>query len=144
MDAEFGGTPITNPAPYLNNSPMLRAPRMKSSGLKGVVISHGLLDGEVTSDMSLQMAAVLALEHIHTDIFTSVFKSPGTTPGLTLDGDVLGLIPGYTSPFAGHVSAVVLNTALARLTALYTQGAVPKGLSLTLSDGELGTFPLVG
>jgi hypothetical protein len=144
MNAEFGGTPVTQLLTYLNDSPVLRSSKMKSSGLKGVVISHAALDGEVTVDQSVQMAAALALTGIKTDIFTSVFKSPGTTSnGLTLDGDVLGLIPGYVSPFAGHVSTIVLNTALARLHALYANGAVPKGLSLTLSDGELGTIPLL-
>jgi hypothetical protein len=71
-----------------------------------------------------------------------VFKRPATDPGRTLDGDVLGLIPGYVSPFAGHVSAVVLLAATDRMHAIYSGVPGPSGLSVTLADGELGTVPL--
>jgi hypothetical protein len=142
IEAEMG-SPILNLGTYLNRSPALRAAQMKASGLKGVVVSHGVLDGEVTSDQSDQMVAALALAGIPTDYSTSVFKAPETPPGLTLDGDILGLIPGYVSPFAGHVNAIVLNAALARMDALYQEGVTPSGLKLTLTDGTLGTFPLL-
>jgi hypothetical protein len=142
IEAEMG-SPILNLGTYLNRSPALRAGQMKSSGLKGVVVSHGVLDGEVTSDQSDQMVAALALAGIPTDYSTSVFKAPETPPGLTLDGDILGLIPGYVSPFAGHVNAIVLNAALARMDALYQEGVTPSGLKLTLTDGTLGTIPLL-
>jgi hypothetical protein len=142
IEAEMG-SPILNLTTYLNRSPALRGSQMKSSGLKGVVVSHGVLDGEVTSDQSDQMVAALALAGIPTDYTTSVFKAPETPPGLTLDGDILGLIPGYASPFAGHVNAIVLNAALVRLDALYQEGVAPSGLKLTLTDGTLGTFPLL-
>jgi hypothetical protein len=142
IEAEMG-SPILNLTTYLNRSPALRAGQMKSSGLKGVVVSHGVLDGEVTSDQSDQMVAALALTGVPTDYYTSVFKAPETPPGLTLDGDVLGLIPGYVSPFAGHVNAIVIGTALGRLDALYQAGTAPSGLKITLADGTLGTFPLL-
>jgi hypothetical protein len=142
IEAEMG-SPILNLTTYLNRSPALRASQMKSSGLKGVIVSHGVLDGEVTSDQSDQMVLALALAGVPTDYYTSIFKAPETPPGLTLDGDVLGLIPGYVSPFAGHVSAIVLETALGRLDALYQSGTAPSGLKVTLADGSLGTFPLL-
>jgi hypothetical protein len=142
IEAEMG-SPLLNLTTYLNRSPALRAGQMKSSGLKGVVVAHGVLDGEVTSDQSDQMVTALALAGIPTDYYTSVFKAPETPPGLTLDGDILGLIPGYVSPFAGHVNEIVLNSALGRLDALYLEGATPSGLKLTLKDGTLGTFPLL-
>jgi hypothetical protein len=142
IEAEMG-SPILNLTTYLNRSPALRASQMKSSGLKGVVVSHGVLDGEVTSDQSDQMVATLALAGVPTDYYTSVFKAPETPPGLTLDGDILGLVPGYVSPFAGHVNAIVLGTALGRLDALYQAGTAPSGLKVTLADGTLGTFPLL-
>ena len=75
---------------------------------------------------------------------------------MTLDGDTLGaiysvlnadalmgILPPYVSPFSGHVSAVVLSTALAQLKSLYASGQVPTGLSVTLADGLLGTYPLL-
>jgi hypothetical protein len=143
IEAEMGGNPVLALLTYLDRSPALKASAMKASGLKGVVIAHGVLDGEVTSDQGVQMAATLALAGVSTDVYTSVFKAPETPPGLTLDGDILGLIPGYESPFAGHVNAIVLETALGRLDALYQSGTAPSGLKVTLADGSLGTFPLL-
>jgi hypothetical protein len=142
MQAEFGGTPFTNPLAYLANSPVLRTAAMRSSGLKGVVIAHGVFDGEVTSDMSTQMAAALAAAGIPTDLYTSVFKLPGTSAQLTLDGYLSAVDPGYVSPFAGHVSEVVLDSALDRLSDLYHGGTPPNGTSVTLEDGVLGTHPI--
>jgi len=142
IEAEMG-SPILNLTTYLNRSPALRTSQMKASGLKGVVVSHGVLDGEVTSDQSDQMVAALALTGIPTDYTTSIFKAPESSSGLTLDGDVLGLIPGYASPFAGHVNEIVIGAALDRLDALYQEGKAPSGLKLTLEDGSLGTFPLL-
>jgi hypothetical protein len=142
IEAEMG-SPILNLTTYLNRSPALRASQMKASGLKGVVVSHGVLDGEVTSDQSAQMVAALALAGIPIDYTTSIFKAPESPPGLTLDGDALGLIPGYVSPFAGHVNEIVIGAALDRLDALYQEGKAPSGLKLTLEDGSLGTFPLL-
>jgi len=45
--------------------------------------------------------------------------------------------------FAGHVNAIVLETALGRLDAVYQSGTAPAGLRVTLVDGTLGTFPLL-
>jgi hypothetical protein len=143
MQAEFGGSPLTALPAYLGNSPVLRTSQMKSSGLRGVVISHGVLDGEVTSDNSVQMLAALALAGIPVNFYTEVFKAPATPPGLTLDGDVLGLIPGYVSPFAGHINAVVQGNALTQLSALYLNGVTPSGTKVTISDPTLGTLPLL-
>lgn len=156
LSAEFGGTPLTAPGAYLSNSPVTRAGLMRSSGIKGVEIFHGADDGEVTADQSVQMAATLALAGLPTDVYTSLFNYPGGSNGLTLDGDTLGaayaavntaalggMLPPYVSPFSGHVSAVVMASALAHLNALYTQHQVPTGFSATLQDGDLGTYPLL-
>ncbi|MEA2198949.1 MAG: hypothetical protein QOJ25_3000 [Solirubrobacteraceae bacterium] len=156
MNAEFGGTPVTALGAYLSNSPVFRAGAMRASGLKGVEIFHGIDDGEVTADQSAQMATALGVTGIPTDVYTSLFNTPGGSNGLTLDGDTLGavldvlnqdalmgMLPAYVSPFSGHVSAVVLSTALAHLNALYTTGQAPTGLSVTLADGDLGTYPLL-
>ena len=156
MSAEFGGTPLTALGTYLVNSPVTRAGLVRSSGVQGVEVFHGVDDGEVTADQGVQMATALALAGVPTDVYTSVFNYPGGSNGLTLDGDTLGaayaavntaalggMLPPYVSPFSGHVSAVVMATALARLHALYTQHQVPTGLSVTLQDGDLGTYPLL-
>jgi hypothetical protein len=47
------------------------------------------------------------------------------------------------SAFAGHVNAVVLNAATQRMTAIYNGAPGPSGLSVTLADGDLGTYPLL-
>jgi len=156
MNAEFGGTPEAVPGAYLSNSPVFRTSAMRASGLKGVEIFHGVDDGEVTADQSAQMAAALAPTGIPTNVYTSLFNSPGGSNGDTLDGDTLGalvsvlntealmgMLPAYVSPFSGHVSAIVLSTALSQLNALYANGQVPTGLSVTLADGLLGTYPLL-
>jgi hypothetical protein len=142
MQQEFGGTPLTNPLAYMANSPVLLTAAMKASGLKGVVIAHGVVDGEVTSDMSDQMAVALAATGIPVDLFTSVFKAPGTAAGLTLDGYLSGLDPAYASPFAGHVANVVLRSAVDELQDLYRGGVPPNGTSVTLFDGRLGVQPV--
>ena len=142
MQQEFGGTPLTNPLAYLANSPVLRTSAMMASGLRGVIVAHGVIDGEVTSDMSDQMVAALAATGIPVDLDTSVFKSPGTSAGLTFDGYLSAIDPTYVSPFAGHVSSVVLNSALSRMHDIYAGGPAPDGTSFTLSDGRLGVQPL--
>jgi hypothetical protein len=116
---------------------------MKASGLRGVVIALGVVDGEVTTDMSDQMAAALAAVGIPVNLYTSIFKSPGTAAGLTIDGYLSALDLSYTSPFAGHVSDVVLDSALSEMHALYFGAPPPDGTSVTLSDGQLGVHPIV-
>ena len=156
LSNEFGGTALTATGTYLANSPVTRAGLMRASGIQGVEIFHGVDDGEVTADQGLQMATALGLAGVPTNVYTSVFNTPGGSNGLTLDGDTLGaalsavntaalmgLLPAYVSPFSGHVSAVVMSSALSHLNALYTQNQVPSGISVTSQDGALGTFPLV-
>lgn len=156
LSNEFGGTALTATGTYLANSPVTRAGLMRASGIQGVEIFHGVDDGEVTADQGAQMATALALAGVPTNVYTSVFNTPGGSNGLTLDGDTLGaalgalnsaalmgLLPAYVSPFSGHVSAVVMSSALSHLNALYTQHQVPTGISVTSQDGALGTFPLL-
>jgi hypothetical protein len=156
LSAEFGGTPLTVPGTYLADSPVTRTGLMKTSGLQGVEIFHGADDGEVTADQSVQMAAALAVSGIPTDVYTSVFNLPGGSNGDTLDGDTLGgalaavntlalmgALPAYVSPFSGHVSAIVMSSALSHLNALYTSNKVPTGVSVSVQDATLGTIPLI-
>ncbi len=143
IEAETGGTPLQEPQAYVDDSPVFLALGMKSSGILGAVVVHAVMDGLVTSDEGDQMLAALQAAGIPTDFYTAVFQEPGVTSP-TLDGDLLGLVdPGYTSPFAGHVNGIVMDTALSALEALYQKDAAPSGLSVTVSDGELGTIPLL-
>jgi hypothetical protein len=140
MEAEFGGSPATRPEAYALASPVARTALMKLSGLRGAVIFHGVLDGLVTSDQSAQMAAALATAAIPTDVYVSIFKRPGTASGATLDSDLLGWLPGYQSPFAGHVNAVLIEAALGRLWSMYHGGGGPLAVSVGPADGLIGTF----
>lgn len=142
MRQEFGGTPLTNPLAYLAASPVMRATAMKSSGLEGVVVAHGVLDGEVTSDQSVQMVAALVAAGVPVDFYTSVFKAPDTASGQTIDGYLSAFDSSYVSPFAGHVSTIVLDSALDAMQSIYAGGPPPDGTSITLNDGTLGLDPL--
>jgi hypothetical protein len=143
IEAEFGGTPLQQPAAYAAASPALVAGRMRASGIEGAVVLHAVMDGLVTSDEGDQMLAALQGAGIPTDFYTAVFQEPGASSA-TIDGDLLGLAaPGYRSPFAGHVDGIIMDSALARLAALYRGGQAPQGLSVTLSDGKLGTVALL-
>lgn len=143
IEAEMGGTPVQQPGAYAAASPALLAGQMGSSGIRGVVVFHAVMDGLVTSDEGAQMVAALQAARIPTDFYTALFQEPGASSA-TIDGDLLSLaVPGYSSPFAGHVDGIMMASALARLSALYGDGQVPQGLSVTLSDGRLGTVPLL-
>jgi hypothetical protein len=65
-------------------------------------------------------------------------QSTGAFDGTKLSA----LYRGYCSPFAGNVDRIIMDSALARLAALYRGGQVSQGLSVTLSDGKLGTDSL--
>lgn len=137
LETEMGGTPLTALPTFLARSPVTHASDMKASGLKGVVIAHGLLDGEVTVDQSVQMAAALLLAQIPTNIYTVLTKTPGDPSGTTLDGVLLSAVPGYQSEFAGHISPLVATQAFNQLDALYNSGVVPNGTSLSIADGSI-------
>ncbi|MHB8680936.1 MAG: alpha/beta hydrolase family protein [Acidimicrobiales bacterium] len=142
IEAEMGGTPAQFLPRYVAASPVTLAGAMKHGGIKGVDVFHAVLDGLVTSDEGTQMVAALQANGVPTNFFTAVFQSPGAQT-TTLDGDLIGaLIPGYSSPFAGHVGGVIWATARAKISALYNHQKAPEGLSVTLSDGQLGTVPL--
>ena len=141
IEQETGGTPASVPQRYLDDSPVTLAPSMKRAGIKGAVVLHAVMDGLVTSDEGDQMLAALTAAQVPTDFYTAVLQAPGATSS-TLDGDVIGQVDkSYVSPFAGHVGGIILTTALDRLHQLYG-GTVPSGLSVTLSDGQLGTVPI--
>jgi hypothetical protein len=139
---ETGGTPAGAPRTYLSDSPVTLAPSMKSGGIKGAVVLHAVMDGLVTSDEGDQMLAALAAAQIPTDFYTAVLQTPGASSS-TLDGDLAGQVDkSYVSPFAGHVNGIIVTTALQRLHQLYADGTAPTGLSVTLSDGQLGSVPI--
>lgn len=131
IEREMGGPLTSVPGTYLERSVVTRADDIKASGIKGVVITHGVLDGTVISNQSVEMAAALTAVGIPTDVTVAVTHPAGQDSGTTLDSFLLGaLVPSYASPFAGHVADVVQDAALDRLHALIADGQAPSHLDL--------------
>ncbi|HEX2039055.1 MAG TPA: prolyl oligopeptidase family serine peptidase [Acidimicrobiales bacterium] len=142
--AEMGGTFEQRTATFLEKSVVTRAPDMKASGLKGVVLVHGVDDGLVTYDQSVQMRAALNAVGIPTQMFTVTSRSPQSERETTLTG-YLGsqLDPNYKSPLAGHASEmstthIVSVLGFERLTALFN-GQAPDCTREHVTDGQLAT-----
>lgn len=144
IEAEMGGTFETRTATYLERSVVTRVGDMKAAGLKGVVLVHGIDDGLVTHDQSVQMRALLNGVGIPTQMFTVALRDAQSERETTLTGYVGGqLDPNYTSPLVGHASEMstthlVSVTGFQRLTALFG-GQAPDCTREHLVDGQLGT-----
>jgi hypothetical protein len=149
IEAAMGGTPEQVPQVYAERTIVNRVDDIKASGVKGVVIVHGVLDGLVTHDISRQLQARLLAAGVPVDLTAFVSRSAASEPGTTLDGY---LPTGQTSPFAGHASEAsvthdVGQAGFAALTALYKGTLV--GCAERWRDGTTGlardlTFPCPG
>lgn len=142
IEAEMGGTFEQRTPTYLGLSVVTRTLDMKASGLKGVVLVHGVDDGLVTHDQSVQMRAALLAVGIPTQMFTVTLRSPESERETTLTG-YLGsqLDPNYTSPLAGHASEmstthIVSVKGFERLSALFN-GQSPDCVREHVVDGQL-------
>jgi pimeloyl-ACP methyl ester carboxylesterase len=148
IEQEMGGTLAQAPSSYLNHAVVTRAGDIKASGIRGVVIVHGVADGLVPSNQSREIATGLVQQGVPTDVFTVITRRPNDGgSGTTLDGAVIGATPlgaGYNSPFAGHASEssateTVVALGLARLDALLRGCDIPSGHREFVVDGTLGT-----
>ena len=72
-----------------------------ASGIKGVVIAHGVVDGLVTHDESRQLQALLRAQGVPVDMASFLTHSKTSEAGTTVDG--YAPVP-HDSPFAGHAS----------------------------------------
>jgi len=107
IQADAGGqSPDQNPQGYEGLDVVAHAPAIKASGIKGVVMVQGALDGLVPYDQTREMEAALAAVGVPTDLYTALTKQPGTNSGTTLDQYIP--VP-HDSPFAGHGSEGDLN-----------------------------------
>ncbi|MCW2599722.1 MAG: hypothetical protein JWM02_1551 [Frankiales bacterium] len=146
IEAEMGGTPQQVPEVYADRTVVNRVDDIKASGVKGVVMAHGVGDGLVTHDVSRQLQLRLRALQVPVDMRTFVTHSRTSESGTTLDGY---LPTGQPSPFAGHASEAsetqdVGVEGFKALTQLYggyhvlcrdvvTDGST--GLSETVPDG---------
>ena len=148
IEREMGGPIESNPGPYQERTVISRIADIKASGIKGVVVVHGVDDGLVPYNQGREMAAALAGAAIDTDMYTIGRKSPESERETSASGYVFGNIdPNYRSPLAGHASEksqthIVMVTAFERLWSLVEEGETPGGpYREFIVDGEAGTFP---
>lgn len=142
IEEEMGGTFEQRRDVYLKRTVVTRVEDIKKSGIKGVVIVHGVDDGLVGYNQSPEFYTRLRAVGIPTDFWTAVTRGDDSEPGTTLDGYVTSFIPGFTSPFAGHASEVsethiVGMAGFERLNALFQKGERPACRTGVL-DGTLG------
>jgi acetyl esterase/lipase len=146
IEKEMGGPIEDDPQPYLDRAVVNHVDDIKASGVKGVVMIHGVDDGLVPYNQAREMAALLTANQIPNDLYTVGRESPETDDDTTATGYVGGqLDPNYDSPLAGHASEksrvhIVMVTAFDRLWELF-KGQAPGPAREFIVDGEAGTFP---
>jgi acetyl esterase/lipase len=139
IEREMGGPFEQRPDAYRAGTVTARVDEIAASGLRGVVMVHGVGDGLVPYDQSRELATALRARGIPVQFFTVGTRSDGTEAGTTIDG----YAPAeHESPFAGHASEasdthVVGNLGFARLHALF-QGDAPTTDRESAFDGRTG------
>lgn len=126
IEQEMGGTFAERPEVYLERAVVNRADDIAASGLKGVVIVHGLDDGLVPYNQSREMAAALYDAGVAYDFVTISRRDAESEQDTTATGTVIGPLKGdYVSPLAGHASEksttnIVMKQSLQRLNLLFS------------------------
>jgi hypothetical protein len=152
IEEENGGTPAQQPQAYVDFAVVYHAEQIATSGIKGVVLVHGIDDGEVPYDMSVEMQARLIQVGVPTAFYSVATKTPGSDCSTTIEGDVLAAVPGnpipcQDDPTAGHggegsQNQLVIQTGFRAFDALFQDHLVPQGHQLFLVDGTTGqTIP---
>lgn len=141
IEEAFGGTLEEVPEVYAERTVVNRVDDIAASGVKGVVVVHGVADGLVTHDESRQLQALLLASGIPVDMTAVVTRSEGSESGTTIDGYVP---TGLESPFAGHASETstthdVGKAGFAALAELYRTGVVVCGDRVV--DGNVPVAP---
>ena len=127
IEAEMGGPIEAQPQAYVDHAVVTHAEDIKASGIKGVVMVHGVGDGLVPHDQSREMQVRLRQVGIPVEFFSAVTHGPNSEAGTTLDGYLP--VP-HDSPFAGHGSEtsntqLVIKTGFDRLASYFNDGATP-------------------
>jgi acetyl esterase/lipase len=101
IEKEMGGPFESKSSVYADRTVVNRTQDIAASGIKGVVIAHGVVDGLVTHDESRQLQALLRAQSVSVDMSAFVTHSGHSEAGTTIDG--YAPVP-HDSPFAGHAS----------------------------------------
>lgn len=131
ISAEMGGSLEAKPAEYQKRAVVTRVDEIAASGVKGVVMVHGLDDGLVPYNQSRELLAGLDSTGVPAQMFTVGRRTPESEKDTSLTSYVMNNYDkNYISPVAGHASEksfvhIVMKTAFERLVATY-RGEVPK------------------
>jgi pimeloyl-ACP methyl ester carboxylesterase len=118
IEDEMDGTLADDPEGYADLAVVNRMDEIKASGVKGVVMVHGVEDGLVPYNQNREIFALLRAQEIFTESWTMVGKGDGES-GTT----ITGYSGNNSSPGAGHASEtsdthVVMVKAFERLWSL--------------------------
>lgn len=149
LETETGGTPATVPGAYQHRSSALRPTDIDSSGVAAVTLVHGLADGTVLVNQSIEMATALSAAGVPVDLVLAGGAPAGTESGSTLDGTVLGLlgVPSTGSPLVGHPSDpdptnIVAVNGFAQLSGIFADAPPPACLRVTVVDAGAAASPI--
>lgn len=145
IEKETGGPIEEQPEEFRKRTVVARSADIEASGIKGVVMIHGLDDGLVPYNQSRELDALLTTEGIPTEMVTISRRSQESERETTATGYAMGpvypAITGeeWTSPFAGHGSEkstthIVMVTGFEWLEKLFN-GHIPTGNNQHLVDG---------
>jgi hypothetical protein len=131
ITAEMGGPIESKPAEYQKRAIVTRVEEIAASGVKGVVMVHGLDDGLVPYNQSREILAGFDATGVPAQMFTVGRRTAESEKDTTITGYAMNNYDkNYISPVAGHASEksfvhIVMKTAFERLVAAY-RGEVPE------------------
>ena len=129
IEAEMGGTFADKRDVYMERAVVTRADDIAASGIKGVVLVHGLDDGLVPYNQSREMAEALWDAGVGYDFYTVGRRDAQSEQDTTITGTIIGNVkPDYVSPLAGHASEksttnIIMRQSFAALKGIYTGSA---------------------
>jgi acetyl esterase/lipase len=138
IEKEMGGSFESKSSVYADRTVVNRTQDIAASGIKGVVIAHGIVDGLVTHDESRQLQVLLRAQGIPVNMAAFLTHSKNSEAGTTVDG--YAPVP-HDSPFAGHASETSMTqdvgvAGFAALAELYK--GQPFWCGDSLYDGATG------
>lgn len=149
ITAEMGGPIEAVPEEYQRRAVVSRVDEIAASGVKGVVMVHGLDDGLVPYNQSRELLAGLDATGLPAQMFTVGRRTAESEKDTSLTSYLMNNYDkNYISPVAGHASEksfvhIVMKTAFERLVAAY-EGEVPECRTEHFIDAESPAAPAPG